>query len=109
MPSSARLIGPAVPYGEVADVVEDIVEAYLALRERPDELFIDTVQAARRRTIQGAGLCHSLRAERSPRTRFVHVADDDAISPGVRRDPVSAARFLADPEAIVAPGRAGPA
>jgi sulfite reductase (NADPH) hemoprotein beta-component len=38
------LIGPAVPYGQVADVVEDIVEAYLQLRERPDELFIDTVK-----------------------------------------------------------------
>jgi sulfite reductase (NADPH) hemoprotein beta-component len=38
------LIGPAVPYAEVADVVEDIVEAYLALRARPDELFIDTVK-----------------------------------------------------------------
>jgi sulfite reductase (NADPH) hemoprotein beta-component len=38
------LIGPAVPYGEVADVVEDIVEAYLALRAFPDELFIDTVK-----------------------------------------------------------------
>ncbi len=38
------LIGPAVPYGEVADVVEDIVEAYLALRARPDEIFIDTVK-----------------------------------------------------------------
>jgi sulfite reductase (NADPH) hemoprotein beta-component len=38
------LIGPAVPYGEVADVIEDIVEAYLALRERPDELFVDTVK-----------------------------------------------------------------
>src|ERR1700723_2697272 len=38
------LIGPAVPYGEVADVVEDIVEAYLALRKRPDELFVDTVK-----------------------------------------------------------------
>jgi len=25
-------------------VVEDIVEAYLALRARPDELFIDTVK-----------------------------------------------------------------
>jgi sulfite reductase (NADPH) hemoprotein beta-component len=37
------LIGPAVPYGEVADVVEDIAAAYLELRERPDELFIDTV------------------------------------------------------------------
>ena len=38
------LIGPAVAYGEVADVVEDIVEAYLALRERPDELFVDAVK-----------------------------------------------------------------
>ncbi len=37
------LIGPAVRYHEVADVIEDIVEAYLALRARPDELFIDTV------------------------------------------------------------------
>src|SRR2546427_6425969 len=38
------LIGPAVPYAEVADVIEDIVEAYLALRDRPEELFIDTVK-----------------------------------------------------------------
>jgi sulfite reductase (NADPH) hemoprotein beta-component len=38
------LIGPAVPYAEVADVIEDVVEAYLALRARPDELFIDTVK-----------------------------------------------------------------
>jgi sulfite reductase (NADPH) hemoprotein beta-component len=38
------LIGPAVPYDQVADVVEDVVAAYLELRERPDELFIDTVQ-----------------------------------------------------------------
>jgi sulfite reductase (NADPH) hemoprotein beta-component len=38
------LIGPAVPYGEVADVVEDIVSAYMELRERPDEIFLDTVK-----------------------------------------------------------------
>ncbi|NEW95909.1 nitrite/sulfite reductase [Rhodopseudomonas sp. BR0G17] len=38
------LIGPAVPYGEVADVIEDIVEAYLTLRQRPDELFVDAVK-----------------------------------------------------------------
>src|SRR3954465_3433243 len=38
------LIGPAVRYAEVADVIEDIVEAYLALRARPDELFMDTVK-----------------------------------------------------------------
>jgi sulfite reductase (NADPH) hemoprotein beta-component len=38
------LIGPAVPYTQVADVVEDIAAAYIELRERPDELFIDTVK-----------------------------------------------------------------
>ncbi len=38
------LIGPAVPYEDVADVVEDIAEAYLDLRQAPDELFIDTVK-----------------------------------------------------------------
>jgi sulfite reductase (NADPH) hemoprotein beta-component len=36
------LIGPAVPYDDVADVVEDIAEAYLDLRDKPGELFIDT-------------------------------------------------------------------
>ena len=39
-----NLIGPGVKFDEVADVVEDIVEAYLALRERPEELFVDTVK-----------------------------------------------------------------
>src|SRR6202795_4399048 len=38
------LIGPAVPYGGVADVGEGIVGAYFALRARPDELFIDAVK-----------------------------------------------------------------
>ncbi len=38
------LIGPAVPYAQVADVVEDIVAAYVELRERPNELFIETVK-----------------------------------------------------------------
>jgi len=38
------LIGPAVPYADVANVVEDIAAAYLELRERSDELFIDTVK-----------------------------------------------------------------
>ena len=38
------LLGPAVPYAEVADVVEDIVEAYMALRDSKEELFIDTVK-----------------------------------------------------------------
>jgi len=38
------LIGPAVPYAQVADVVEDIAAAYRELRQGPDELFIDTVK-----------------------------------------------------------------
>jgi sulfite reductase (NADPH) hemoprotein beta-component len=38
------LLGPAVPYGEVVDVVEDIVAAYVELRERPGEIFIDTLK-----------------------------------------------------------------
>ncbi len=37
------LLGPAVPYAEVVDVIEDVVAAYIELRERPDELFLDTV------------------------------------------------------------------
>jgi len=39
-----NLVGPAVPFDQVADVIEDIVEAYLALRQRPGELFVDTVK-----------------------------------------------------------------
>ncbi len=38
------LIGPAVPYAQVADVVQDIAAAYLELRQQPRELFIDTVK-----------------------------------------------------------------
>jgi sulfite reductase (NADPH) hemoprotein beta-component len=38
-----ELLGPAVPYAKVADVVEDVVAAYLELRERPGETFIETV------------------------------------------------------------------
>ena len=38
------VLGPAVPYAEIADVVEGIAAAYLELRARPEELFIDTVR-----------------------------------------------------------------
>ena len=38
------LVGPAVPYAEVADMVEDVVAAYRELRAGPQELFIDTVK-----------------------------------------------------------------
>ncbi len=37
------LLGPAVPYAEVADAIEDVVAAYIELRERPNEIFLDTV------------------------------------------------------------------
>ncbi|MEZ0212744.1 MAG: nitrite/sulfite reductase, partial [Xanthobacteraceae bacterium] len=37
------LLGPAVPYDQVAGLVEDIVEAYLELRTSARELFVDTV------------------------------------------------------------------
>jgi sulfite reductase (NADPH) hemoprotein beta-component len=37
------LLGPAVPYSKVADVVEEVVAAYLELRQRPGETFIETV------------------------------------------------------------------
>jgi sulfite reductase (NADPH) hemoprotein beta-component len=38
------LLGPAVPYAQLADVVEDIVAAYVELRERPDESFLQAVK-----------------------------------------------------------------
>jgi sulfite reductase (NADPH) hemoprotein beta-component len=38
------LLGPAVPYAQVADVIEDIVAAYLELRARPTEIFLETVR-----------------------------------------------------------------
>ncbi len=40
------LIGPAVRYADVADVVEDIVAAYLELRADPQETFLQTVDRA---------------------------------------------------------------
>ena len=40
----SALLGPAVPYEQVADVIEDVVAAYIELRTRPDELFVDTVR-----------------------------------------------------------------
>ncbi len=38
-----ELLGPAVPFDQVADVIEDLVEAYRELRAGPQELFVDTV------------------------------------------------------------------
>ncbi len=38
------LLGPAVPYAEVSDVIEDVVAAYVELRLRPGEQFVDTVK-----------------------------------------------------------------
>jgi len=38
------LLGPSVRYDDVPDVIEDVVAAYVELRERPDEIFLDTVR-----------------------------------------------------------------
>ncbi len=39
-----QLLGPAIPYEEVADTVERVVNRYLELRLHDGELFIDTVK-----------------------------------------------------------------
>src|SRR3989440_5517081 len=39
-----ELLGPAVPYDAIADVVEDVVATYLDLRARSDEPFVDMVK-----------------------------------------------------------------
>ncbi len=39
-----QLLGPAIPYEEVADTIERIVNRYLELRLNEQELFIDTVK-----------------------------------------------------------------
>ncbi len=38
------LLGPSVAYSDVADAVEDVVAAYLELRDNPDEILLDTVK-----------------------------------------------------------------
>ncbi len=38
------LLGPAVPYAQVVDVIEEVVAAYVELRERPNETFLETVK-----------------------------------------------------------------
>ena len=39
-----ELLGPAVSADQVANVIEDVVEAYLLLRRGSDELFVETVE-----------------------------------------------------------------
>ena len=39
-----ELVGPAIPYEEVAETIERIAGRYLELRRDPEELFIDTVK-----------------------------------------------------------------
>ena len=84
------LIGPAVPSAEVADVIEDMVEAYLALRDSRGAVH-RYGERRRRRTFQGAGLCHSLRTEEQlPNLR---ARPDGAELPGdgaTRPDPARA-------------------
>jgi hypothetical protein len=93
-----------VPYGDVADVIEDIVEAHLALRARPDELFVDTVKRLGV-NLSGAGLCHSLRTE-NYRRPFVHVPDGAEL-PGDGPILIPAARFLEIPTILQHSGKVG--
>ena len=99
------LLGPAVPYDEVADVVEDMVAAYLELRERPGRTLHRHRQARRRRAVQGACLCHSLRAGRIVDDRFRARRSTTRRCRTAARCIVPAARFLADAEAIDAARR----
>jgi sulfite reductase (NADPH) hemoprotein beta-component len=39
-----QLLGPAIPYEEVTDTIERVVNRYLELRLNESELFIDTVK-----------------------------------------------------------------
>ena len=94
-PSSARCSGRPCPMREVADVIEDIVAAYLELRARPERDLPRHLQAHRRRAVQGARLCRSLRDGYVSKTA-------SCASSTTRRLPesgaviVPAARYLAD-------------
>ena len=91
------LLGPAVRYGEVADVVEDVVAAYVELRDAPRGTVRRYRQADRRRAIQGTCLCRSLSQDGSSKTSIVRIADDAPVPDGVAVI-VTGARFLADAE-----------
>ncbi len=60
------MIGPAVRVRRGRRRRRGVVEAYLELRERPES--VPRHLAPRRRAVQGARLCHSLRTARSPPT-----------------------------------------
>ena len=61
------LMGPAVPYAQVADVVEDIAAAYVELRQRPEELFIETVKRVGVEPFRERVYADSLKSARSSR------------------------------------------
>ena len=44
VPELGTLLGPAVPYAQVADAVEEVVASYLELRQRPEETFLEAVK-----------------------------------------------------------------
>ena len=95
------LIGPAVPYGQVADVVEDIAAAYLELRERPDELFIDAVKRLGVEPFRER--VYAARQSRVGSSRIASSAGGRRADPG-RQRPSSCrmTRLLADPGAVAA-------
>ena len=92
------LLGPAVRYGEVADVVEDVVATYVELRKRP--------RNCSSTPSSGSASSHSrnvsmplVKSGRIVEDQYVRIADDAPIPDGVAVI-VSGARFLADAEAL---------
>ena len=92
------LLGPAVPYAEVADVVEDIVAAYLELRARPDEIFSKRSSEWVSSRSRSASM-PLVRGGHIVADQYLRVLDDAPIPDGVPTI-VPAARFLADASEI---------
>ena len=91
------LIGPAVRYGEVVDVVEDVVATYVELRERPANCSSTPSS--------GSASSHSrsvsmplVKTGRIVEDQYVRIADDAPV-PGRRRgDRVTARAFSPTPK-----------
>jgi hypothetical protein len=72
-----------VPYGDVADVIEDIVEAYLALRDRPEESS-SIRSSASASNLSGSGSMPLVKDGKITGDLFVHVPDGGEL-PGEAR------------------------
>ena len=64
-----QVIGPAVPAAEVADIVERLIEAYIALRQ-PDERFTDALLRLGHTPFRSAAYKHRQSHEEDRRVRY---------------------------------------